>query len=110
MTSSHATALLLAILRLDVFPRLIGVEPSRADRNEALALATDLVASGSDKNLPPILRACAFLPFLHGDTALDLERAAALYAGLRRESGDEIFAAAHDHARRRSEALAITKN
>lgn len=110
MTSGLAEAVLAEILRLDVFPRLIGIEPTRADRNEALALATELVASGYDKNLAPILRACAFLPFLHGETALDLERAAALFAGLRRESGDDIYAIAHDHARRMGDALAVRKS
>ncbi|MFN3883926.1 MAG: DUF924 family protein [Rhodocyclaceae bacterium] len=107
MTSGFAEAVLAEILRLDVLPRLIGLEPSPADRNEALALATDLVASGYDKNLPPILRACAFLPFLHGDTPLDLERAAALFAGLRRESGDDLFAAAYDYARRKGDTVQL---
>lgn len=105
MMPGSAEAVLAEILRLDVFPRQIGREPSRADRAEALALATELVASGRDKNLPPILRAFVFLPFLQGDELIDRERAAALFAGLRRETGDDLFADAHAFARRAAEAF-----
>lgn len=99
MIPETVEAVLGEILRLDVLPRQIGLEPSRADRAEALALASALVASGRDKNLPPILRAFVFLPFLHSDELIDRERATALFAGLRRETGDEIFADAHAFAR-----------
>jgi len=106
MTPDSAEAALAEILRLDVFPRQIGLEPSPADRAAALALATELVASGRDKNLPPHLRACAFLPFLHGDMPIDRERAVALFAGLRRETGDALFERAYEAAMRGRDALA----
>ena len=100
MITGSAEALLAEILRLDVLPRQFGLEPARADHAEALELATALVASGRDKNLPPALRACAFLPFLHSAQPIDRERAAALFAGLRRETGDDLFADAHAFALR----------
>lgn len=104
MTPSPEEVTLAEILRLDVFPRHVGIEPSCAERAEALALATELVASGRDKNLPPILRAFAFLPFMHSDEPIDRERAVALFAGLRREAQDEVFEAAYDWAARRRDA------
>lgn len=106
MTTDSAEAVLAEILRLDIFPRQVGADPSPADRAEALALATGLVASGSDKNLPPALRAFVFLPFLHSDTPIDRERAVALFAGLRRETGEAMFERAYEAAVRRRDALA----
>lgn len=100
-----AEAVLAAILRLDVFPRQIGHAPAPAEQAKALEFATALVASGRDKNLSPPLRACAFLPFLYSDQPIDRERAAALFAGLRRETGDEIFADAHAFALRQQEGM-----
>ncbi len=104
MTPGSAEAVLAEILRLDVLPRQIGRAPAPADRIEALELATALVASGRDKNLPPPLRALAFLPFLHGDRPIDHERAAALFAGLRRETQDPLFEELHAFAQRRRDA------
>lgn len=106
MAPDSAEAVLVEILRLDVLPRQIGLAPARADHVEALALATALVSSGRDKNLPPLLRALAFLPFSHSDQPIDRERAAALFAGLRRETGDDLFADAHAFALRRRDGLA----
>lgn len=104
MTPGSAEAVLAEILRLEVLPRLIGREPSRFDRAEALELATALVAGGRDKNLPPPLRALVFLPFLHGEQPIDRERAAALFAGLRRETQDPLFEEFHAFALRRRDA------
>jgi uncharacterized protein (DUF924 family) len=86
------------ILRLDVFPRQIGCSPTPVEHATALALATDLVTSGQDKNLPPSQRCFVFLPFLHSAQLIDRERAVALFAGLRRETQEEIFAQAYDCA------------
>lgn len=103
MTPASAEAVLAEILRLDVFPRHLGIAPPHADRAGALALATELVASGRDKNLPPLLRACAFLPFLHSDAPIDHERTLALFAGLRRETQEPIFELAYEYALRQRE-------
>jgi uncharacterized protein (DUF924 family) len=105
MTPGPAQAVLEEILRLDVFPRQIGLAPSRADRAAALALATELVASGQDKNLTPLQRGFAFLPFLHGDAPIDRERAVALFAGLRRETREDLFERAYEAAVARRDAL-----
>jgi uncharacterized protein (DUF924 family) len=96
MTPDGAEAALAAIVRLDILPRLIGAEPDPV----AVALATELIASGRDKNLPPLLRSLVFVPLLHGDQPIDRERAAALFAGLRRETQDPVFELAYAHALR----------
>jgi uncharacterized protein (DUF924 family) len=67
LAAQDALHIVTAILWLDTFPREIGREPGRADRAEALALAKTLIASGHDKNLTPLLRGFAFLPFMHSD-------------------------------------------
>jgi uncharacterized protein (DUF924 family) len=100
-----AEAVLATILLLDAFPRQIGHEPDHAARDKALALATRLVASGRDKNLSPLQRGFAFLPFMHSEALIDRERAVALFAGLRREAQDLIFEQAYDEAVRRRDAL-----
>lgn len=100
-----AGAVLAAILRLDSFPRQLGREPAPAARSAALALATRLVASGRDKNLPPLQRGFVFLPLMHSEALIDRERAVALFAGLRREGQDEIFEHAYDEAVQRRDAL-----
>lgn len=97
MTSDSAEAALAAIVRLDILPRLIGAAPDSA----AGALATELIASGRDKNLPPLLRSLVFMPLLHGDQTIDRERAIALFAGLRRETQDPVFEEIHAFALRR---------
>jgi uncharacterized protein (DUF924 family) len=97
MTPDSAEAALAAIVRLDILPRLIGAAPDSA----AGALATELIASGRDKNLPPLLRSLVFMPLLHGDRMIDRERAIALFAGLRRETQDPVFEEIHAFALRR---------
>jgi uncharacterized protein (DUF924 family) len=95
-----AAGTLAHILLLDQFPRNIFRNTARAFAGDAqaLALATQLVAAGRDKNLPPIRRWFAFMPFTHSETLIDQERSVALFAGLRREAQHEVFDAAYDYA------------
>lgn len=105
LAAHDALDIVTAILWLDTFPREIGCEPERADRVEALALAKSLIASGHDKNLTPLLRGFAFLPFMHSDDLIDRECAVALFAGLRRETQQEIFGQAYATAVRQRDML-----
>jgi hypothetical protein len=60
-------------------------------RAGADAIATELVASGRDKNLDPWQRWFAYLPFEHAESLLEQERSVALYAALRREQQGGAF-------------------
>jgi uncharacterized protein (DUF924 family) len=104
---ASADEVLATILLLDQFTRNLHRGTARAFAGDAraLALATDLVASGRDKNLPPIRRWFAFMPFEHSETLIDQERSVALFAGLRREGQDPAFDAAYDYALRHREAI-----
>jgi uncharacterized protein (DUF924 family) len=95
-------ALLARILLLDQFTRNIFRDTPRAFAGDvqALRLAETLVAAGRDKNLSPFQRWFAYLPFEHGESPLDQERAVALFAGLRREMKNETFDNAYDYALR----------
>jgi uncharacterized protein (DUF924 family) len=88
------------IVLLDQFPRNIFRNTTRAFAGDAqaLALATQQVAAGRDKNLPPIRRWFSFMPFMHSEAFIDQERSVALFAGLRREAQHEVFDAAYDFA------------
>lgn len=99
MNAGRAEDALAEIVRIDILPRLIGAVPDAAVTATAVALASGLIASGGDKNLPPLLRSLAFIPLLHGDP-IDRERAIALFAGLRRETQDPVFEQAYDCALR----------
>lgn len=90
------------ILVLDQFPRNLFRGTARAFAGDALALelATALVASGRDKNLPPLRRWFAFMPFEHSEALIEQERSVALFAGLRREGQQDLFEAAYDYALR----------
>ena len=101
MNPVRAEDALAEIIRLDILPRLIGATPDPA----AVALATALIGSGRDKNLPPVLRSLVFIPLLYGDQLIDRERAIALFAGLRRETQDSVFEEIHAFAQRRRDAL-----
>jgi uncharacterized protein (DUF924 family) len=46
-----------------------------------------------------------FLPFLYSAHLIDRERAVALFAGLRRETQEPLFAQVHDHAVRQRDQL-----
>ncbi|MDD5296596.1 MAG: DUF924 domain-containing protein [Rhodocyclaceae bacterium] len=104
LTEWNATAegALAHILLLDQFTRNIFRDTARAFAGDALALglATSLVASGRDKNLPPIWRWFAFMPFEHSEALIDQERSVALFAGLCREGQHEVFDAAYEYALR----------
>lgn len=101
-------ALLARILLLDQFTRNIFRDTPRAFAGDAqaLKLAETLVAAGRDKNLSPFQRWFAYLPFEHGESLLDQERAVALFAGLRREMKNETFDGAYDYALRHREVIA----
>lgn len=92
--------LLARILLLDQFTRNIfrGTPRAFAGDAQALAIATQLVTSGRDKNLDPWQRWFAYLPFEHAESLLEQERAVALYAALHREAQGEAFDSAYDYA------------
>lgn len=102
MNAASAEDALAEIIRIDILPRLIGAAP---DADAAVALASALIASGGDKNLPPLLRSLAFIPLLHGGRPIDRERAVALFAGLRRETQDPVFEQAYDCALRQRDLV-----
>ena len=94
------TGLLARILLLDQFTRNIfrGTPRAFAGDAQALALATQLVSSGRDKNLNPWQRWFAYLPFEHSESLIDQERSVALYAALAREMQAPAFDSALDYA------------
>jgi len=96
------------ILLLDQFTRNIFRNTARAFAGDALALAlaTELVAAGRDKNLTPWQRCFAYLPFEHSESLLEQERSVALFAGLRREMQDPAFDNTYDYALRHREVIA----
>lgn len=104
---ADAEAQLATILLLDQFPRNLFRDTAEAFAGDAraLELATALVASGRDKNLPPIMRWFVFMPFMHSERLIDQERAVALFAGLRREAQDPAYEGAHDYALRHREII-----
>jgi uncharacterized protein (DUF924 family) len=92
--------LLARILLLDQFTRNIfrGTPRAFAGDAQALKLATELVASGRDKNLDPWQRWFAYLPFEHSESLIEQERSVALYAALAREMQAPAFDSALDYA------------
>ena len=72
---------------------------------QALALATQLVSSGRDKNLDPWQRWFAYLPFEHAESLLEQERSVALFAALAREAQLPAFDSALDYAVRHREVI-----
>lgn len=102
-----AAGILARIVVLDQFPRNLFRDSARAFAGDAaaLALAVNLVGSGQDKNLLPLQRWFAFLPFEHSEALLDQERSVALFAGLRREAQAEAFDSAYDYAVRHRDVI-----
>lgn len=102
-----ADEVLAAILLLDQFTRNLfrGTARAFAGDAQALALASTLVASGRDKNLPPLRRWFVFMPFEHSEALIDQERSVALFDALRREAQDPAFDMAHDYALRHRAAI-----
>ena len=90
------------ILLLDQFTRNIFRDTPRAFAGDAqaLALATDLVSAGRDKNLDCWQRWFAYLPFEHAESPLEQERSVALFAALARELKTPDFDSALDYAER----------
>ena len=102
-----AEAVLARILLLDQFTRNLfrGRARAFAGDAEALTLAERLVGSGRDKNLPPIRRWFAFMPFMHGESLIAQERSVALFDALRREAQDPAFDSAYDYALRHRDII-----
>lgn len=105
--NATADGALARILLLDQFTRNLFRDTARAFAGDAAALdlAEALVAGGRDKNLPPIRRWFAFLPFEHSESLLNQERAVALFAGLRREAQHPAFESAYDYAVRHRDVI-----
>ena len=103
-----AEEMLARILLLDQFTRNIhgGTPRAFAGDAQALMLATELVASGRDKNLDPWQRWFAYLPFEHAESALEQERSVALFTALAREQQAGAFDSALDYALRHREVIA----
>ena len=91
---------LARIILLDQFTRNIfrGTPRAFAGDTQALKLATELVASGRDKNLDPWQRWFAYLPFEHSESLIEQERSVALYTALAREMQAPAFDSALDYA------------
>ena len=104
---ASADGALALILLLDQFTRNLFRDTARAFAGDAraLAVAHGMVASGRDKNLPPIRRWFVFMPFEHSESLLDQERSVALFAGLRREAQHPAFESAYDYAVRHREII-----
>lgn len=77
-------ACLARIIVLDQFPRHIYRGAARAFSSDALALeaARHLVDEGWDRQLLPVERMFAYLPFEHSESMADQDRACELCAGL----------------------------
>jgi uncharacterized protein (DUF924 family) len=92
---------LARILVLDQFTRNAhrNTPLSFAGDTLALAAARALVDSGADKQLPPQLRAFAYMPFEHAEDAYMQERAVELFGALAAEQPgfDEMLDYAHRH-------------
>ncbi len=99
---------LARILLLDQFTRNIfrGTPRAFAGDAQALALASQLVSSGRDKNLDPWQRWFAYLPFEHAESTLEQERSVALFAALAREMQAAAFDSALDYAERHRAVIA----
>ena len=91
---------LARIILLDQFTRNMfrGTARAFAGDAQALKLATELVASGRDKNLDPWQRWFAYLPFEHSESLIEQERSVALYTALARETQAPAFDSALDYA------------
>lgn len=103
-----AAAGLARILVLDQFPRNLFRDSPRAFAGDAaaLALAEALLTSGRDRELPPLRRWFAFMPFMHSESLAQQERAVALFDALRREDPLPAFASAYDYALRHRDIVA----
>jgi uncharacterized protein (DUF924 family) len=101
-----ARACLARILVLDQFPRHMFRGTARAFASDALALDTACQAADNsyDRQLLPVERLFAYLPFEHSERLEDQDRACALYEPLAafRETDDALrYALAHREIIRR---------
>jgi len=92
---------LARILVLDQFTRNAHRNTPLSFAGDALALAAakSLVDSGADRELPPLQRAFAYMPFEHAEDAYMQERAVELFGALAAEHPgfDEMLDYAHRH-------------
>jgi uncharacterized protein (DUF924 family) len=93
--------LLARILVLDQFTRNAHRNTPMSFAGDALALAAAcaLVDSGADRQLPPLRRAFAYMPFEHAEDAYMQERAVELFGVLAADHPgfDEMLDYAHRH-------------
>lgn len=93
--------LLARILVLDQFTRNAHRNTPTSFAGDALALAAarQLVDSGADRQLPPLQRAFAYMPFEHAEDAYVQERAVELFGVLAADHPgfDEMLDYAHRH-------------
>jgi uncharacterized protein (DUF924 family) len=93
--------MLARILVLDQFTRNAHRNTPLSFAGDALALAAakSLVDSGADRELPPLQRAFAYMPFEHAEDAYMQERAVELFGVLAAEHPgfDEMLDYAHRH-------------
>ena len=97
---------LARIIVLDQFTRNAwrGQPESFAGDILALAAARELVATGADRALPPLMRWFAYMPFEHAEDAAMQARAVALFTQLAAEH--EGFGSALDYAHRHRGVIA----
>lgn len=98
---------LARILLLDAFPRRLHAETPRAfaGDGQALAAARRLVTSGRDRELPPMKRWFAYLPFEHAESAAVQAESLALFKALHAEGGKPLCSAL-DYAERHQQVVA----
>jgi uncharacterized protein (DUF924 family) len=99
-------SLLARIIVLDQFTRNAGRGTAAAFEGDTLALAAarKLVESGADRELSPVQRQFAYLPFEHAEDARCQEQSVELFAALAREH--EGFADVLDYAHRHRGVIA----
>jgi uncharacterized protein (DUF924 family) len=99
---------LARILVLDQFTRNAyrGTPESFAGDLLALAAAQQLVDSGADRDLSPVQRSFAYLPFEHAEDARMQEKAVELFTQLARGNRDPYFDSALDYAHRHRGVIA----
>lgn len=73
---------LAEVLVLDQFSRNVWRDTPRAFAQDALALALaqELVATGTDRSLPVAQRRFAYMPYMHSESALIHQQAVALFS------------------------------
>ena len=78
----QALGRLAEIIVLDQFSRNLYRDDARAFACDplALALAQEMVRAGLDRQLYPVMRAFAYMPYMHSESALIHQQAVALFA------------------------------